>query len=77
MKKGRPPYAADDKQMQLHHMLQTQEGPIAEVTGSFHSANSKIIHWKSGTKIPSGIDRPAFKKWRERYWENRAKGFGG
>ncbi|MGP4008615.1 ricin-type beta-trefoil lectin domain protein [Streptomyces sp. 4N124] len=77
MQNGRPPYGPDDKQMQLHHMLQTQEGPIAEVTGSFHSANSKVIHWKSGTKIPSGIDRPSFNKWRERYWANRAKDFGG
>ncbi|MFF4035194.1 HNH/ENDO VII family nuclease [Streptomyces sviceus] len=77
MQKGNAPYGPDDRLMQLHHMLQTQEGPIAEVAGSFHSANSKILHWKSGTKIPSGIDRPAFDKWRAKYWENRAKDFGG
>ncbi|MGX1476832.1 UNVERIFIED_CONTAM: hypothetical protein RKD50_005640 [Streptomyces canus] len=77
MQKGNAPYGPDDRLIQLHHMLQTQEGPIAEVAGSFHSANTKILHWKSGTKIPSGIDRPAFDKWRGKYWENRAKDFGG
>ncbi|MEV0218635.1 RICIN domain-containing protein [Streptomyces sp. NPDC050704] len=66
---------ADDEALNLHHMLQTQEGPIAEVTAAFHSSNSRALHWKSGTKIPTGIDRNEFRKWSQRYWKNRAKDF--
>ncbi|MEU1476839.1 HNH/ENDO VII family nuclease [Streptomyces sp. NPDC001668] len=33
------------------------------------------LHWKSGTKIPSGIDRPEFERWKTAYWKNRAKDF--
>ncbi|GAA4976324.1 HNH/ENDO VII family nuclease [Streptomyces hyderabadensis] len=32
MKQGLAPMGPDGKPMNLHHMLQTQDGPIAEVT---------------------------------------------
>ncbi|MFI6200524.1 RICIN domain-containing protein [Streptomyces phaeochromogenes] len=80
MREGQAPLGpgrrADDEALNLHHMLQTQEGPIAEVTAAFHSSNSRVLHWKSGTKIPTGIDRNEFRKWSQRYWKNRAKDFG-
>ncbi|WP_398939663.1 HNH/ENDO VII family nuclease [Streptomyces sp. IB201691-2A2] len=71
-----PGRRADDEALNLHHVLQTQEGPIAEVTAAFHSSNSRVLHWKSGTKIPTGIDRNEFRKWSQQYWKNRAKDFG-
>ncbi|MFJ2407213.1 HNH/ENDO VII family nuclease [Streptomyces xanthochromogenes] len=77
MKGGLVPFGRDDKRINLHHMLQTQDGPIAEVSGSMHSGNSHQLHWKSGTDIPSGIDRPAFNKWRKKYWRARLKELGG
>ncbi|WP_329320450.1 LamG-like jellyroll fold domain-containing protein [Streptomyces sp. NBC_01262] len=77
MKQGLAPMGPDDKPLNLHHMLQTQDGPIAEVTHSMHFENYSQLHWKSGTKIPSGIDRNAFNAWKAQYWKDRATGFGG
>ncbi|WP_159064003.1 ricin-type beta-trefoil lectin domain protein [Streptomyces canus] len=72
---GRTASGGVDKPMNLHHMLQTQDGPIAEVTDAMHFDNYGKLHWKSGTKIPSGIDRPEFERWKTAYWKNRAKDF--
>jgi hypothetical protein len=75
MSAGRTASGGVDKPMNLHHMLQTQDGPIAEVTDAMHFDNYGKLHWKSGTKIPSGIDRPEFERWKTAYWKNRAKDF--
>lgn len=76
MQQGLAPMGPDDNPLNLHHMLQTQDGPMAEVTQTMHiGENYHQLHWKSGSKIPSGIDRPEFDKWKKLYWKNRAKGF--
>ncbi|MET8566243.1 HNH/ENDO VII family nuclease [Streptomyces flaveolus] len=77
MQQGLAPMGPDDKPLNLHHMLQTQDGPIAEVTHSMHFGNYNQLHWKAGTRIPSGIDRDAFNAWKSQYWKDRAAGFGG
>ncbi|MET8769411.1 HNH/ENDO VII family nuclease [Streptomyces sp. NPDC004658] len=74
---GAGPMGPDDKPLNLHHMLQTQDGPIAEVTHSMHCGNYSQLHWKAGTKIPSGIDRDAFNAWKSQYLKDGAAGFGG
>ncbi|WP_229799428.1 HNH/ENDO VII family nuclease [Couchioplanes azureus] len=76
MQQGLAPMGPDGKPLNLHHMLQTQDGPIAEVTHSMHFDNYYELHWKVGTKIPSGIDRKAFEAWKSQYWKDRAKGLG-
>jgi hypothetical protein len=75
MKNGLAPYGPDGKKVNLHHMLQTQDGPIAEVTQSFHQKNSGAIHINSGSDIPSGINRSQFEKWKKDYWRSRANNF--
>ena len=55
-------------------MLQTENGPIAEVAQTFHQQNSKIIHINPSS-IPSGINRTAFDTFRKEYWINRARDF--
>ncbi|GAA2655320.1 HNH/ENDO VII family nuclease [Paractinoplanes durhamensis] len=77
MQQGLAPIGPDGKPLNLHHMLQTQDGPIAEVTHSMHFGSYNQLHWKAGTKIPSGIDRDAFNAWKSQYWKDRAAGFGG
>ncbi|MBT0728556.1 hypothetical protein HGT73_14550 [Rosenbergiella australiborealis] len=62
------------KPVNLHHMLQKQNGPIAEVTQSFHKDNHSIIHINDNS-VPSGISRPEFNKWRSDYWKQRANDF--
>jgi RHS repeat-associated protein len=74
MQQGLAPFGPDGARIQLHHMLQTMDGPIAEVTQTFHRAYSSIIHINPNS-IGSGIDRAAFDTWRKAYWINRAMDF--
>nr|WP_225684607.1 HNH/ENDO VII family nuclease [Streptomyces pseudogriseolus] len=76
MQQGIAPIGPDDKPINLHHMLQTQDGPIAEVTSSMHFGNYRQLHWKVGTDTPSGIDRNAFDAWKKLCWKDRAAGCG-
>ncbi|MHB2079456.1 MULTISPECIES: HNH/ENDO VII family nuclease [unclassified Pseudomonas] len=74
MASGRAPIGVDGKSVNLHHMTQTQSGPIAEMTQSFHQANSATIHINPNA-IPSGIDRAAFDRWKVQYWKQRSADF--
>jgi hypothetical protein len=74
MKQGLAPIGPDGNPLQLHHMTQTQSGPLAEVTQTFHQQYGRVLHINPRT-IPSGIDRAAFDRFREQYWMDRAKGF--
>ena len=77
MKDGISPIGSDNKSINLHHMLQTQNGPIAEMTSSFHfsKSNFSTIHINPGNTIPSGINRNEFNKWKRQHWINRANDF--
>ena len=74
MTAGRAPIGVDGKSIELHHMLQTNEGAIAELTQTFHQQYKSVIHINT-TDIPSGINRVKFDYWRQRYWIQRAKNF--
>lgn len=74
MQEGLAPIGPDGWAINLHHMLQTQSGPIAEVTATMHQQYSRILHINPSS-IPSGISRGAFDAWRSDYWMWRAKGF--
>ncbi|MEM9633745.1 MAG: HNH/ENDO VII family nuclease [Pseudomonadota bacterium] len=74
MQRGLAPIGPDGKSLNLHHMIQTEKGAIAEVTSTFHKTNSKTIHINPNT-IPSGINRSAFNSWRANYWRNRGNDF--
>jgi len=70
VKQGKAPIGPDGRSIQLHHMLQTDMSPIAEVTETFHQQYYNIIHINTGD-LPSGIDRNAFHVWRVHYWQYR------
>ena len=74
MAAGRAPIGPDGNPINLHHMIQADDGPIAEVTQSFHQQYSSVLHINPSS-IASGIDRGAFGTWRSAYWIARAKGF--
>jgi A nuclease of the HNH/ENDO VII superfamily with conserved LHH len=76
MQKGVAPIGPDGQSINLHHMIQTQDGAIAEVTQTFHQQNYGALHINPNT-IPSGIDRDAFDAWKRQYWIARAKELGG
>jgi filamentous hemagglutinin len=74
MQRGRAPIGADGKEINLHHTIQRQGYPMAEVSGSFHKKYHGTIHVNPST-IPSGIPRNVHANWREKYWVERAKDF--
>jgi hypothetical protein len=76
MQKGLAPIGPDGESIILHHLIQTQDGAIAEVTQTFHQKNFGTLHTNPNT-IPSGIDRNAFNAWKRQYWIDRAGDFGG
>jgi len=76
MKRGLAPVGPDGESLELHHTIQTADGPIAEMTASFHRRYRREIHINPQS-TPSGIDRPTFNRWRRQYWKSRAKDFGG
>ena len=56
MKQGKPPIGPDGKPINLHHTIQTNDGPIAEITQTFHQQNTGIIHIN-----PNSIKSTVFK----------------
>jgi filamentous hemagglutinin len=44
MQGGNAPLDKTGKPIELHHMLQREPGPVAEVTSAFHKKNFGIIH---------------------------------
>ncbi|MGT2754251.1 HNH/ENDO VII family nuclease [Streptococcus ovis] len=74
MQKGLAPIGPDGQSINLHHVTQRHDGTISEVTQSFHSKNYRTIHINTG-KLPSGIKRSDFDKWRKSYWKNRVNDF--
>ena len=74
MASGRAPIGFDDKSVNLHHLIQTQDGAIAEISQTMHQKYYQTIHINTGS-MPSGINRRAFDVWKEDYWANRALDF--
>lgn len=74
MARGLAPLGPEGKPINLHHTLQTQGGPLAEITQTMHEQARRILHINPKT-IPSGIDRNAFNAWKAEYWKRRALDF--
>jgi len=83
MQGGGTPYIKNTEgnmvQLNLHHSQQQGGGPLFEVTSTTHqnSANQKALHpYKQTTdKVNPNdpVDRPAFDKDRNKYWQDRLK----
>ena len=74
MKKGIAPLDKDGNSINLHHLIQMNEGTLAEVSASLHSSKTGILHI-NGNKIQSGINRKEFANYTKRYWRRIAKDF--
>ncbi|WP_273760825.1 HNH/ENDO VII family nuclease [Bartonella sp. ML70XJBT.G] len=74
MEAGRAPIGYDGQPVELHHLKQTPDGPLAEVTKAFHNEHNSVIHINPNT-MGSAIDRDIFDRWRAKYWKERAKGY--
>jgi len=78
MQSGIAPIGPDGKSINLHHMLQTADSPLAELTTTLHKQNSRVIHINP-TTTPSWRQTPgaeaAYDAFRKDYWINRANDF--
>ena len=74
MEKGKPPLDRNGKPIELHHIGQASDAPLAELTKAEHMSNGNdlILHDKSKE---SEIDRTEFKKEREEHWKARAEDY--
>jgi len=68
IKEGKAPYGSDGKRINLHHIGQKADSPLAELTDTEHKSNDSILHDKTKE---SEIKRSEFRKEREDYWRNR------
>lgn len=73
---GLSPINKDGKGIELHHIGQNSESPLAELTQQEHrgKGNDTILHDKTKE---SEIDRVKFTSERNNYWEARIKAEGG
>lgn len=68
IKDGKAPYGPDGERVNLHHIGQKAESPLAELTDTEHKLNDAILHDKTKE---SEIERSVFRKERESYWRHR------
>lgn len=73
MRSGRAPLDASGAPIELHHIGQKQDSPLAELTNSEHrkNGNDNILHNKMKE---SEIDRGDFRYEKAEYWKARAAG---
>lgn len=71
MENGQPPITKSGETVELHHIGQKADSPLAELTTKEHRGvgNDTILHDK---QKDSEIDRNEFKKERESHWQSRA-----
>ena len=72
MQKGKPPLDKDGNPIELHHIGQESDSPLAELTKNEHrgKGNDGVLHDKTeDTKI----DRKAFEKEKVDHWKARAE----
>ncbi|SMF53243.1 HNH/ENDO VII family nuclease [Pseudobacteriovorax antillogorgiicola] len=76
MRNGNAPIGSDGKQVELHHLLQEEPGPMAEIVSSMHKDYHKVLHGlreESFRKNPQL--RREYAKFRRNYWKKRAEDF--
>lgn len=71
MKRGLPPITKNGERVELHHIGQKKDSPLAELTMEQHrgTGNDTILHNKTKE---SEIDRTEFGKERKEHWKDRA-----
>lgn len=72
MANGNPPLTEAGETVELHHIGQKQDSPLAELTTQEHrgKGNDTVLHDK---QKESEIDRAEFAKERKHHWESRSE----
>lgn len=76
MERGRPPITKNGEEVELHHIGQKQNSPLAELTMEQHRGvgNDTILHDKTKE---TEIDRNEFGKERRDHWKDRVESMKG
>lgn len=76
MERGRPPITKDEEEVELHHIGQKQNSPLAELTMEQHRGvgNDTILHDKTKE---TEINRNEFGKERREHWKDRVDAMEG
>lgn len=76
MERGRPPITNDGEEVELHHIGQKKNSPLAELTMEQHRGvgNDTILHDKTKE---TEIDRNEFGKERRDHWKDRVESMEG
>jgi len=80
MSKGYSPIGIDGKQINLHHVLGTEPGPMVELLDSTHKKHYKPLHGliEDGNSFRNNRKlKYQYEKFRQNYWKERAKSFKG
>lgn len=70
MKRGLAPIGRDGRPMELHHIGQHPDSPLAELESTVHRSNAEKLN--RSNDIPTEIDRVKFAKQRADHWKARA-----
>lgn len=73
---GRPPIGNDGKPIQLHHVIQKENGPVVEVREMTHHEYYKPLHGLGGSGMSFRNDpvlKKQFNNFRAAYWKWRAQ----
>ena len=72
MNKGKAPYTKSGEKIELHHIGQKNESPLAELAKTEHRGKGR--HGKlHNLKMKSKVDHDNFNSDREMYWKERLK----
>lgn len=76
MKGGNAPLDSNGRPIELHHIGQKADSPLAELTRDEHrgKTNDIILHDKTNESL---IDRAEFQKEKKEYWQARAQQLEG
>lgn len=78
MKGGYAPFGPDGKQLNLHHILGDEPGPMVELSASTHQTYYKQLHGLIEDGASFRNDPAAargYDKFRRNYWKTRAEDF--
>jgi len=78
MEKGRAPIWEDGSKIELHHMLQMEPGPMAELPSSLHDQYHSVLHGlvENGNSFRNDSTlAKQYNNFRSQYWKWRASQF--
>ena len=78
MSNGYAPIGTDGKQINLHHVIGEEPGPMIELLDSTHKRYYKPLHGliEEGNSFRNNrLLKRQYEKFRRNYWKERAKSF--